>query len=291
MIGKIDLVMWTKNGEKTLPIVLKQIDKVIPHENVCHKILVDDHSTDRTVEIAKSFNWDVYPNPEGGIPSGANEALRYVDRDFFISVEQDVVLAKNWWDKIPPYMQNPKIAVAGGIRVFSDRLLRVISEFCLERSGRVEVSMDNTIYKTQIIKALGGFPNECPICTDTILYKKINWFTPYKWIIDSTVVSVHLRKGMRHELKHLEIMSGKCKHTKLCGCYYIPHFTEPKLIIRPASASSNSSNLTLLRILITSPIRGLHVATKKRCPEIFFVYPLIRLYILRGFLKSERLKG
>jgi glycosyltransferase involved in cell wall biosynthesis len=63
MIGKIDLVMWTKNGEKTLPIVLKQIDKVIPHENVCHKILIDDHSVDKTVEIAKSFGWNVNPKP------------------------------------------------------------------------------------------------------------------------------------------------------------------------------------------------------------------------------------
>jgi glycosyltransferase involved in cell wall biosynthesis len=53
MIGKVDLVMWAKNGENVLPTVLKRIDEVIPQENICYKILVDDHSTDRTTEINK----------------------------------------------------------------------------------------------------------------------------------------------------------------------------------------------------------------------------------------------
>jgi len=285
---KVDLVMWAKNGEGTLSRVLNRIDEVIPHENVSNKILVDDHSTDNTVKIAKDFNWQVYINPNSGIPSGANEALRHVTTPLFISFEQDLFLAKDWWDRIPPYMQKPKIAVAGGVRVFNNKILRTLSEFASERSGEreIEVSMDNTIYKTQIIKALGGFPRECPVCTDTILYKKINWFTPYKWVIDSTVVSLHLRKGIRHELEHSRVMAGRCKRTKLCGCYYVPHFKEPELVIKPKPRKSNS-NLTLLRILITSPVRGLHVALKKKCPEIFFVYPIIRLYILSGCLKAK----
>ncbi len=291
MIGKVDLVMWAKNGERTLPQVLKRIEEAIPHENVCHKILIDDHSIDRTIEIAKSFNWNVYPNPKSGIPSGANEALRHVDREFFVSIEQDVVLAKNWWEKIPPYMQEPSIAVAGGIRVFDNKILRILSEFYSERLGRqgeMEVCIDNTIYKTKIIKALGGFPNECPICTDTILYKKINWFTSYKWVIDSTVISLHLRKGIRDQLEHSRAMADKCKRTKLCSCYHTPHFTEPKLIIKP-NPKFSVSNLSLVRMLITSPIRSFQVAVNKKCPEIFFVYPLIRFYILRGYLKRSKI--
>lgn len=283
--------MWTKNGERTLPLVLKRIDEVIPQENVNDKILVDDHSTDNTVKIAKDFNWKVYVNPNSGIPFGANEALRHVTTPIFISFEQDLLLAKDWWDCIPPYMQEPNIAVAGGIRVFDNRILRAISGFHSERLGKqgeIEVSMDNTIYKTKVIKALGGFPNECPICTDTILYKKINWFTPYKWVIDSKVVSLHLRKGIRHELEHSGVMANKCKRTKLCGCYYVPHFNEPTLIIKPKFAASK---LTLVRMFLTSPIRGFHVAVKKKCPEIFFVYPLIRLYIFKSCLKTDRLRG
>jgi glycosyltransferase involved in cell wall biosynthesis len=82
---KFDLVMWTKNGEKLLSSVLDRIDSVIPYECVNQKILVDDHSNDRTVEIARDFNWTVYENPSTGISAGANEALRRVKSPLFIS--------------------------------------------------------------------------------------------------------------------------------------------------------------------------------------------------------------
>ena len=97
---QIDVCMWTKNGEKWLTPVLRRIDEVIPSENINQKILVDDHSVDRTVEIAKDFNWKVYENPSTGISAGANEALRHVKTDIFASFEQDLFLAENWFDLV-----------------------------------------------------------------------------------------------------------------------------------------------------------------------------------------------
>ena len=98
MTGKADLVMWAKNGERFLPRVLKRIEELIPHEEINQKILVDDHSTDNTVKIAKQFNWSVYTNPSTGIPSGAKEA-------------------KAWLNKIPKHLLNEKVAAASDIRV------------------------------------------------------------------------------------------------------------------------------------------------------------------------------
>jgi glycosyltransferase involved in cell wall biosynthesis len=126
---KVDVVMWAKNGARYLPDVLRRIDEVIPKEELHRKILVDDHSTDGTVSIAKDFGWEVYENPKGGIPSGANEALRRVDCDYFISVEQDVVLARDWWEKVPPLLQDDKTVVASGIRLPSIDSLRKLYEY------------------------------------------------------------------------------------------------------------------------------------------------------------------
>jgi glycosyltransferase involved in cell wall biosynthesis len=92
LIGKVDLVMWTKNGQATLPTVLKQIAKVIPSEFVNKKIISDDGSTDYTVEIAKSFGWSVFSNEGQGISDGANTALKHVESEYFISFEQDLIL-------------------------------------------------------------------------------------------------------------------------------------------------------------------------------------------------------
>jgi glycosyltransferase involved in cell wall biosynthesis len=152
--------MWAKNGERFLPLVLNQIDQVIPYKSINHKIFVDDHSTDRTREIAHEFNWTVYHNPKSGIPSGANEALRHVESEFFVSIEQDVILAKNWWERIPPYMDDSKVAVAQGLRISTNPTLRKLEEYVLNRKEFAWFhSIDNNIFRTEVIRQLWGVSN------------------------------------------------------------------------------------------------------------------------------------
>lgn len=55
MIGKVDLVMWAKNGAPMLPTVLRRVEEVIPHEAMNKKIFADDHSTDGSASIAEDF--------------------------------------------------------------------------------------------------------------------------------------------------------------------------------------------------------------------------------------------
>jgi glycosyltransferase involved in cell wall biosynthesis len=269
MVDKVDLVMWAKNGEACLPEVLKRIDKIISHENICHKILVDDHSTDQTVKIAHEYNWDVYTNPKGGIPSGANEALRHVDRDFFVSIEQDIILPKQWWDKIPKYMENPSVGCAQGIRVHSQPLLRLLDEWQFEvlKRRRLLSSMDNNIFRSKVVRSLGGFPTVCPVCADTILMKKMLSQTRYKWVIDADVISLHKRNGLKASVGHHYKMINMCTRTPLCAENEKPPLT------------------AVFRIFLTSPIRALQIALKKNCPDIVWAYPLLRLYQLNIALK------
>jgi glycosyltransferase involved in cell wall biosynthesis len=272
VIGKVDLVMWAKNGESSLPRVLKRIDEVIPYENVNQKILVDDHSTDKTVFIAKDFGWSVYPNPRGGISSGANEVLRHVKSDFFVSIEQDVVLAKDWWEKIPVYMDNPQVAVAQGIRISTEPSLKKLEEYVYDRRKsmvsnpeRFGVSMDNNIFRAEIIRRLGGFPNDCPVCTDTILMKKLLRETCYKWIIDPSVVSDHIRRSVKENVirSHWKL----CTKTPFCS-----------------TGEEGASFLRMLRLFLTSPIRASIITRKKRCLKMLYVYPMIRYFWLKEYL-------
>ena len=117
MIGKVDLVMWTKNGAQTLPRVLQRINNVIPQEFVNKKIIVDDSSNDSTPKIATFFGWSVIPNKGHGISDGANTALEHVTSDFFVSFEQDLLLASDWLHKIPPLLENSNVAVASGMHI------------------------------------------------------------------------------------------------------------------------------------------------------------------------------
>lgn len=275
MIDRVDLVMWTKNGAETLPLVLKRIDEVIPDKFVDNRIIVDDHSTDDTPEIAKSFGWQVIPNEGSGISSGANTALKHVTSEYFISFEQDLLLARDWWQKIPKHMEDNKVAVAQGIRISTDPTLRILDEYVYSRMTsdtpiRFGVSMDNNIFRTKIIEESGGFPSECPVCTDTILMKKIVLETPYKWIVDRTVVSDHIRQSVKYYLQHCYKLGKLCTHSRYCVTPTLPPL------------------LSLLRLFMTSPLRASAIAWKKHEPRIFWVYPSVRWMKLKGFLDRER---
>jgi len=267
---KVDLVMWAKNGAKTLPRVLKRIDEVIPEKNIINKIFVDDHSIDGSVEIAKSFAWKVYENKEGFISGGASEALKYATSPFFISVEQDVLLAKDWWRKIPKYIEgDPKVAVAQGIRFSTIPVFRCLEEYLSERfePTQVNISLDNNIFRTSIIKKLGGFPRYCPISVDLELFDVLHR-AQYKWVVDRSVVSDHIRESvLREVLDHQKFMMAKREQWL-----------------------ERSSLQELLRILASSPLRATHIMIKKKCPEIFFIYPFMRLTALKNFLNKKRQK-
>jgi len=278
LIDGVDLVMWTKNGSKTLPLVLKRIDEVIPEEFVHNRVLVDDRSEDDTREIAKSFGWQVFFNEGKGICSGANTALRHVTSDFFISFEQDLLLAKDWWQKIPSLLEDKKVAVASGVRVPNQPLaLRKLQEYTLERYQRIDVektdffhakTLDNTIYKTKIIRNLGGFPS-LPVSAgvDTFLAKNVI-SAGFRWKVDYTVTSIHLRGNLKDELAHY-YWYGAC-HRRTSNVVYD----------KPVDVTRN-----VLRFFF-SPFRGLQIAFKKNAPEVVYIYPLIRLNILKGMIKS-----
>lgn len=158
MIGKVDLVMWTKNGAETLPFVLKRISEVIPSEFVNKRVIVDDRSTDNTMEIAKSFGWNVTFNEGCGISDGANTALKHVTSEYFISFEQDLLLTRDWWQKVPEHLSNAQVAVASGIRLSNKPTdLRKMQEYEIERMCKGELdsflfgkTLDNTIYKLEL---------------------------------------------------------------------------------------------------------------------------------------------
>jgi len=277
---KVDLVMWTKNGGETLSVVLAGIAKVIPDEFVNKRLIVDDRSTDNTREIAKAFGWDVIFNEGKGISDGANTALKHVETECFISFEQDLLLASDWWRKVPPYLSSSSVALASGVRfVYYPPVLKKLQEFTAanykneEKEGQFfpyVKTLDNTIYKTKIMRTLGGFPTlTISAGIDHVLAQRVH-LSGFKWKVDYDVKSVHLRKGLGDELAHY-YWYGTCSDT-----------LERSLFKRSASA-----RLMALRLFF-SPIRGLQIALKKNAPQAIYIYPLLRLAFLRGVFDGRR---
>jgi len=292
-LEKVDLVMWTKNGAETLPSVLKRISEVIPSKFVNKKVIVDDRSTDNTREIAKSFGWNVVFNEGKGISDGANTALKHVTSEFFASFEQDLLLACDWWDKIPRSLENPKVAVASGMR-FANKPegVRRLQQYVAKKyRGEAELeswlkgrqmsaftlgkTLDNTIYKTKIIKAVGGFPKLLANSgVDTTLAYIINQ-AGYYWFVDYNVQSVHLRHNLKQELSH--------------QYWYAKQLYE---IWRKVETGTNKgppvTKFNVMSRFILSPFTGIFIALKTMEPSIAYIHPLVRFYYLKGLLESGK---
>ncbi len=285
--------MWTKNGGKTLPVVLKRINEVIPSRYVNSRIIADDHSTDNTREIAESLGWTVVFNKGTGISDGANTTLSHVTSEYFISFEQDLLLSPDWWSKVPPLLEKNRVAAASGMRFANTpRGVKKLQQYVAKKyRGEAFLSswlrprqmaaftlgktLDNTIYQTEAIKSIGGFPKiKVNAGVDTTLAYRLQQ-AGYYWIVDYNIQSIHIRQGLKQELSHQywyatqlhEIWGRIEKETNKP-----PPITKSSIVSR----------------FITSPFTGLFVAVKTKEPTIAYVHPLIRFYYLKGFLETGK---
>lgn len=274
-LGKLDIVTWAKNGASVLPIVLKRVDDVIPKEAIGNKILVDDSSTDGTPVIAKDFGWIVYPNSRGGVGSGANLAFHHVMTEHFISIEQDVLLARDWFEKMLKHIEEKNVAVAQGWRISNHPVIGEIDKYVMERFKQSFCSMDNNIYRTKIIRALGGFPEHLKYAGVDAYIKQRVENAGFKWVFDSSVISIHLRKG------------GLREHIRRYYLYGmdVPVLAREKLFTKTSEPNKYSTARNAY-IAFFSPIRGLEIAVNRRCPKVVYYYPLMRFSHFAGFLKS-----
>ena len=268
MIGKVDMVMWAKNGASMLPLVLKRAEEVLPSEAIKNKIFVDDHSADGSREIAKEFGWTVYPNEKGGIGGGANTALKHVECKHFISLEQDLVLAKDWFEKVPRHLEKPNIVASQGAKLSDHPILRKIDEFSFAESNFTLRSIDNTIYKTKIVKSVvGNIPESLRYgAVDSYMRLRIEK-SGFKWVVDPTVISIHLRKGgLREQIRR----------------HYFYGLYAPR---NKGEFMDETETKRAFKIALLSPLRGLEIAIKKQCPQATYYYPLMRFSFLRGALR------
>ncbi len=290
---KVDLVMWTKNGARTLPAVLERINQVIPQTSINKKIIVDDASSDDTRQIANHFGWTVIPNRGHGISDGANTALELVTTKCFLSFEQDLLLDLDWWQKIPPLLNDPKVVVASGMR-FADKPagIKKMQEYVGKKyRGEKNLSpwlksrdmsaftlgktLDNTIYNTKIIKELGGFPKlQVNAGVDTTLAYRVKE-AGYQWIVDYNIRSIHMRRGLRQELNHQYFYGAQL--------YEIWRKIREETTIPPPV-----TKLGVIRRFIMSPFTGLFMAYQTKEPSVLVIHPLIRFYYMKGLLQATK---
>jgi glycosyltransferase involved in cell wall biosynthesis len=98
---QVDVVLLTKNSDYLLENCLNSIYRNVPLKTL---IVIDGFSVDRTLKILEKFNRK-YGNVllvqlEGSRAKARTEGIRLVSTEWFMFVDSDVLLCKDWFKKV-----------------------------------------------------------------------------------------------------------------------------------------------------------------------------------------------
>ena len=132
----IDVAILTMNSGRMLRECINSVYKNIPVKNL---IIVDGYSTDTTAKIVKEFQ-EKYGNvsfiqEKGTRGSARQTAIRLVKSDWFMFVDSDVILSKNWFAEAEKLVKED-VGAIWGIEIWSvlreSKLLRLFERVTIK---------------------------------------------------------------------------------------------------------------------------------------------------------------
>ena len=119
MDGPVDVVLLTKNSQRKLKECVESIYRNIPVANL---IVVDGYSNDQTLAILEIFN-QKHGNvniifDKGTRATARQKGIEAVRTDWFVFVDSDVVLCRDWFKKAQNYIALD-VGAIWGIEVWS----------------------------------------------------------------------------------------------------------------------------------------------------------------------------
>jgi len=189
MDGSVDVVLLTKDSERVLTQCVESIYRNVP---VTQLIVVDGFSKDRTIEILQGFN-ERYHNvkilfDKGNRATARQKGIDNVTAEWFMFVDSDVVLCRDWFKKAQEYIQND-VGAVWGIEVWSTiTKLKTLKTFLITTHKIFEVrgGTHDTLIRTSLIKDI-KIPRELHVFEDAYIkdwlidkgYKVVACYSPF----------------------------------------------------------------------------------------------------------------
>jgi len=216
----IDVVMLTKNSGSILRECLTSVYENIP---VNRLIVLDASSTDNTSAIIEEFDRK-YGNVifiiENGSRAKAREiGIREVETEWFMFVDSDVILCKNWFKKATKHIDDSVGAVWGlnfditpkTRNKFFLKLLAILAKKCFNLRG----GMHDALIRRETVEDI-SIPEWLHAYEDTYI---INWIKKkgYRVIVGDDIYCFHYRPNWYYTLR--ESISAATIEVK-CGLIY-----------------------------------------------------------------------
>jgi glycosyltransferase involved in cell wall biosynthesis len=205
MVGSVDVVLLTKNSERLLQECLESVYRNVP---VGQLIVVDGDSKDKTIAILNQFN-EKYHNVKiifdrGTRATARQKGISQVSTDWFMFVDSDVVLCKDWYKKAQADLASGVGAVWGlNIDVIPNvkdkrilKLQSLIARQCFYLRG----GMHDTLILRKAVEGI-RIPEQLHAYEDAFI---VQWIEKhgYKVSVGSDIYCLHYKPPTNWNLKN-----------------------------------------------------------------------------------------
>ena len=191
----VSVIIPALNSEKTLDACLNAISLMDYPKEKLEVILVDNGSTDRTVEIGKKYNVKVFIKPKVNISSLRNFGVKMAKGDIYAFVDSDCLVSKDWLNNALNHLKKDVVAIAGcGPDIPDDSSWIEKSWFFykdLEARTVKHLGTGNLLVKKSVFMKVGGFNENLITGEDSEFCRRIREMG-YLIISDNKIRSTHL---------------------------------------------------------------------------------------------------
>ena len=202
---QIDVVLLTKNSEHLLAKCLSSVYQNVPIKNL---LVIDGFSTDRTLEILEKFNRK-YGNVlvfqmNGSRAKARTEGIRKVTTDWFMFVDSDVLLCRDWFKKAQVDLADCVGAVWGlnvdVIPNVKDRRVLKLQSLVARQCFNLRGGMHDTLILRKAVEGI-VIPEQLHAYEDAYI---VRWIEKhgYKALVGSDVYCLHYKSPDNWNVKN-----------------------------------------------------------------------------------------
>jgi len=230
----ITVVMLTKNSEQLLEECLKSIYENVPVKRL---VIVDGFSTDNTLKIIDGFN-KKYGNvkiifEKGSRAKAREKGIEEVETPWFMFVDSDVLLCKDWFKKAEKYMTRDDVGAVWGLNIdvipnVKSRLFLKSLAFVARKCFDLRGGMHDTLIRHELVRDI-RIPEQLHAYEDAYI---VNWIKKKnrKVIVGDDIYCLHFRPQNDWNLREsvslavLEIRCGLVYSHIIKYAFYYPFF-------------------------------------------------------------------
>lgn len=204
MNTKVSIIIRTKNEERNIQ---EAFDSLVRNQILgedAEVMIVDAHSTDKTVEVASKYPVKIVFESTGTRGGACNVGWKNAKGELIVFTDADCFFQRDWIKKIKKSFGNVKIGAVGGVDLTppnttsyfqrASGLLDDLRIFPKHKKGFVfRLRGCNIAYRRDALSECGGFDEKLDVAEETELLYRLNGIG-YEIVFDPTIAVYHKRR-------------------------------------------------------------------------------------------------